>query len=32
MRAAFAAWNKSMLPYPQDSFSEDVKEIYTDRY
>jgi arylsulfatase A-like enzyme len=32
MREAFAAWNKSMLPYPPDSFSEDVKKIYTDRY
>ena len=32
MRDAWAAWNATMLPYPDDSFSYDVKQIDADRY
>ncbi len=32
MRDAHAAWNATMLPYPADSFSYDVKQIDADRY
>lgn len=32
LKADFAAWNSTMLPYPDDSFSEDVKAHYHDRY
>jgi arylsulfatase A-like enzyme len=32
MRDAHAAWSATMLPYPADSFSYDVKELDADRY
>ena len=32
MRDTWAAWNATMLPYPDDSFSYDVKQIDADRY
>jgi arylsulfatase A-like enzyme len=32
MRQAWADWNATMLPYPGDSFSYDVKQIDADRY
>ena len=32
MRQAWADWNATMLPYPADSFSYDVKQIDADRY
>jgi arylsulfatase A-like enzyme len=32
LKAAYAAWDASMLPYPAESFSEDVKLFYPDRY
>jgi arylsulfatase A-like enzyme len=32
MRDAHAAWNQTMLPYPDDSYSYDVKTIDADRY
>lgn len=32
LKAAYAAWNATMLPYPAASFSYDVKEIDADRY
>ena len=32
MRDAHAAWSATMLPYPADSFSYDVKQIDADRY
>lgn len=32
MKAAYAAWNAGMLPYPPNSPSHDVKQYYADRY
>jgi arylsulfatase A-like enzyme len=32
LKAAYAGWDASMLPYPAESFSEDVKQYYPDRY
>ncbi len=32
MRDAHAAWSATMLPYPSDSFSYDVKQLDADRY
>jgi arylsulfatase A-like enzyme len=32
MRQTWADWNATMLPYPGDSFSYDVKQIDADRY
>jgi arylsulfatase A-like enzyme len=32
LKAAYAAWDASMLPYPAESYSEDVKLFYPDRY
>ncbi|NBC34970.1 sulfatase-like hydrolase/transferase [Novosphingobium sp. FSY-8] len=32
MRATWAQWNAGMLPYPADSFSENVRDHYPDRY
>jgi arylsulfatase A-like enzyme len=32
MRAAWAAWNAPMLPYPAGSYSENVRDHYPDRY
>jgi arylsulfatase A-like enzyme len=32
LKAAYAAWNATMLPYPAASYSYDVKEIDADRY
>ncbi|WP_166036925.1 sulfatase-like hydrolase/transferase [Sphingosinicella sp. YJ22] len=32
LKNAYAAWNASMLIYPPDSFSYDVKQIDADRY
>ena len=32
MRNTWAAWNATMLAYPADSFSYDVKQIDADRY
>jgi len=31
MKAAFATWNATMLPYPEQSFSEGTKGKYPDR-
>ena len=32
MRSLYDQWNRSMLPYPEESYSEDVKQRYADRY
>lgn len=32
LKAKFAAWNATMLPYPEGSFSEDARHLYPDRY
>ncbi len=32
LKARFAAWNATMLPYPPKSYSEDVRLHYIDRY
>lgn len=32
MRRAWDAWNAQMLPYPLDSFSQQVKDHFPDRY
>ncbi|MCA8889786.1 MAG: sulfatase-like hydrolase/transferase, partial [Parvularculaceae bacterium] len=32
LKNAYEQWNATMLPYPDDSFSEDVKRGYADRY
>lgn len=32
MRAEWQAWNSTMLPYPEGSYSEPVKATYADRY
>ena len=32
LKAAYAAWNATMLPYPAASYSYDVKQIDADRY
>jgi hypothetical protein len=32
MRQTWADWDATMLPYPADSFSYDVKQIDADRY
>jgi arylsulfatase A-like enzyme len=32
LQERFAAWNATMLPYPEESFSEDGKQFATDRY
>lgn len=32
MRLKWDAWNAQMLPYPEGSFSEDVRNRYPDRY
>ena len=32
MKAKYAEWNAQMLPYPEGSFSESVKNSYPDRY
>jgi arylsulfatase A-like enzyme len=32
LKAAYATWDATMLPYPAESFSEDVKLHYPDRY
>ncbi len=32
MRQAWADWNATMLPYPADSFSYDVKQVDPDKY
>ncbi len=32
LKAAYARWDSTMLPYPADSFSHDPKHIFTDRY
>lgn len=32
LKAAFAAWNATMLSYPDDSYSYDVRQIDPDRY
>lgn len=32
MRSLYEQWNRSMLPYPQESFSEAVENVYVDRY
>jgi hypothetical protein len=32
MRKAWADWDATMLPYPADSFSYDVKQIDPDKY
>jgi arylsulfatase A-like enzyme len=32
LKAAYTAWNATMLPYPAASYSYDVKEIDADRY
>lgn len=32
LRAAFDSWNADMLPYPLDSYSEDVTGVYVDRH
>jgi arylsulfatase A-like enzyme len=32
LKAAYAAWNATMLPYPATSYSYDVKQIDADRY
>lgn len=32
LKADYAAWDKTMLPYPANSYSEDVKKFYSDRY
>ncbi len=32
LKSDFEAWNAEMIAYPADSFSEDVRAKYTDRY
>ncbi len=32
LKADSATWNSTMLPYPEKSFSENVKSFYNDRY
>ncbi len=32
MRARWETWNATMLPYPADSFSDQIKNSYPDRY
>jgi arylsulfatase A-like enzyme len=32
LKAAFAAWNLQMLPYPDGSYSYDVRDVDPDRY
>ncbi|MEZ5897638.1 MAG: sulfatase-like hydrolase/transferase [Parvularculaceae bacterium] len=32
LKSAYDEWNANMLTYPEDSFSEDVKRNYADRY
>lgn len=32
LKSDFDAWNAEMIAYPSDSFSEDVRVKYTDRY
>ena len=32
LRAEYDAWDRTMLPYPPASYSEDIKDVYVDRY
>lgn len=32
LRTLYESWNREVLPYPADSFSENVKNSYSDRY
>jgi len=32
LKTEYAEWDKTMLPYSKDSFSESVKKFYSDRY
>lgn len=32
LKALYADWNADMLPYPQDSYSHDAEQHYSDRY
>jgi arylsulfatase A-like enzyme len=32
LKAQYAAWNETMLPYPEDSWSHAANDFYTDRY
>ena len=32
LKAQWAAWNATLLPYPKDSFSETTRKAYADRY
>ncbi len=32
LKQDYAAWNATMLPYPEGSYSHDAKHIYSDRY
>ena len=32
LKTEYAAWTAQMLPYPKDSFSQNAKDFYADRY
>jgi arylsulfatase A-like enzyme len=32
LKAEYEAWDRTMLPYPPDSYSEDIRKVYVDRY